>query len=112
SAMKHGNEEVQKGLSLADEAGNALGIIVDQTTETVGLIDKIGKDNAQQSENCLNVSETVSRIAAVIEESSKGLSEISESTQQLNQFVGSLSQFIGRFKVQASDGETISLEQA
>ena len=106
SAMKHGNEEVQKGLSLADEAGDALGIIVDQTTETVGLIDKIGKDNAQQSENCLQVSETVSRIAAVIEESSRGLSEISESTQQLNLFVGSLSEFIARFKVQAPIDQT------
>lgn len=97
-AMHAGNAEVRSGMALADEAGQALEGIVNETQSTVDLINQIAAASEEQSVTSEEISRSVESISRISEESAQGVSEIATSAEQLNHLMNDLNTLVGQFK--------------
>ncbi|MFQ5569013.1 MAG: methyl-accepting chemotaxis protein, partial [Rhodothermales bacterium] len=97
--MQRGNQEVNAGIRLADQAGKALGEIVTGTQNTVDMINQIAAASKEQSTTSAEISRSVEAISTVSIESTRGISEIAHSSEDLNRLMDELRALIARFKL-------------
>ena len=83
-AIQRGSEEVVKGVSLANEARQALDVIVETSVRTEEMVQSIASATEEQSSAVDEVTQSLEGIAGITRESVA-------STQKIKQSVGDLS---------------------
>lgn len=104
-AMRRGKAEVEAGITLADEAGTALGRIVDGAGETVELINQIAAASEEQSTTSEEIARSVDLISRLSRESTEELGQIADTTTQLNGLTQELHNLITRFKTEGRQAQ-------
>ncbi len=103
TSMQQGTEEVQTGIVLADEAGEALEKIVTETQHTVDLVGQIAAATEEQSTASEEISRSVEAISLVSEESARGIGEIVRFTDEMELAMDQLNELVARFIVDPVD---------
>lgn len=98
-SMQEGTQEVQAGIVLADQAGDALVRIVDETHQTVKLINQIAEASQEQAATSEQIAQNVEAISAVSHEAAQGISEIAASTEDLKFGMSQLRALVSHFRV-------------
>lgn len=97
TSMSEGQEEVQEGISLADQAGNALDDMIEDIERVATDIENIAAATQEQSTTSEQVSRSINEISTVTSQNAQGVTEIAASTDDLNalseRLVGTVEQF-------------------
>jgi methyl-accepting chemotaxis protein len=99
AGMQRGEIEVQSGLTLAQQAGEALEKIVSGTREVETMVNASVMAMAQQSAAAEGVSMSIDQMASSVEETTASLTEIAHSTETLRGLTQSLQELVGQFEV-------------
>jgi methyl-accepting chemotaxis protein len=108
SGMQRGDKEVQEGLTLAQQAGEALERIVHGTQEVATMVKTSSQSMEQQSSSAEEIAKSIDQMAASAEETTVSLSEIARSTETLRGLTEGLQELVGQFEVGASDSGQIN----
>ncbi|MEG6616730.1 methyl-accepting chemotaxis protein [Peptococcaceae bacterium 1198_IL3148] len=92
STMKQAGQEVEDGVRLASEAGQALAEIVASTNGTIEMIEDIKEGNQQSSEG-------MEQVAASNEQITSTTQQISSATQELAEIANQMQLAVAQFKV-------------
>ncbi|MFY8001904.1 MAG: methyl-accepting chemotaxis protein [Candidatus Kapaibacteriota bacterium] len=104
--MQKGDAEVQQGLTLAKQAGEALDQIVNGTHE-VGIMVKTSTQSMEvQSKAANDVAQDIQQISGSIKETTVGLDEIALSTRHLRTIAEQLQSIVNQFEVSVSKEQT------
>lgn len=96
-AMQRGNQEVEEGIKLADQAGAALAKIVAGVEQVTDVVNQIAAASEEQSTTSEEISRSVESISSVSAESANGIAQISSAANQLRQETEALRQLVDRF---------------
>ena len=110
-SMEAGTKEVNEGIRLADDAGNALSEIVEVFHRVTEKVAQIAAASEQQAASSEQISKNVEAISSVTHETASGIQEIARTAEDLNRLTESLQTLMGRFKL-SSDGTTQSSSEA
>jgi twitching motility protein PilJ len=99
AAMEKSTQGVVEGAKLSDAAGNALQDIGKVSQELAELISGISKTTEQQAAQAAGVSQSITRILSVTEQTSKGTQQTAGSIGQLSELALQLKNSVARFKV-------------
>jgi len=110
-SMEAGTKEVNEGIRLADDAGNALSEIVEVFHRVTEKVAQIAAASEQQAASSEQISKNVEAISSVTHETASGIQEIARTAEDLNRLTESLQTLMGRFKL-SSDGTTQSSLEA
>lgn len=103
--MQNGNTEVQEGLSLAKQAGSALGGIVEGSQSVAQMVGTTVSAMEQQSSSAEEVAKSIDHISASVQQTTASLTEIAHATKNLRGLTESLHDLVSRFDVGGvSDG--------
>lgn len=117
AAMDDGQQEVEEGIDLADQAGDALETMIGNVQEVTDDIGEIAAATEQQSTTSEQISHSVNSISTVTGQTAQGVTEIATSADVLadlsDQLVGAIDQFkfqdgVDGRDVQAGDGAVAS----
>lgn len=97
--MQSGQERVDEGVQLAEQAGEALGVIVNESQALAGMIQSIAAAAEEQSAASTEVAQTVESINAVTNESTEGVRQAAQAAAQLSAKSEELQQLVGQFKL-------------
>lgn len=98
-AMNQGNQEVQKGIDLADRAGQALRDILNSTKEVLEMINQIAAASEEQSSTSEEISKNVLSISKVISESSRRVEDVAHASDDMAKLTERLRNLMMQFKV-------------
>jgi twitching motility protein PilJ len=99
AAMEKSTQGVVEGAKLSDAAGHALQDIGKVSQELAVLISGISKTTEQQAAQAAGVSQSITRILSVTEQTSKGTQQTAGSIGQLSELALQLKNSVARFKV-------------
>jgi twitching motility protein PilJ len=99
AAMEKSTQGVVEGAKLSDAAGHALQDIGKVSQELAELISGISKTTEQQAAQAAGVSQSITRILSVTEQTSKGTQQTAGSIGQLSELALQLKNSVARFKV-------------
>lgn len=102
-SMKEGNAEVGEGIKLADNAGESLRNIVNNTEKVVDMMMQIAAASEEQSATSEQISLNVESISTVASESAKGIGQIARSTDDLTRLTDSLQSLVASFRFDKKD---------
>lgn len=102
-AMNQGNQEVQKGIDLADRAGQALRDILNSTKEVLEMINQIAAASEEQSATSEEISKNVVSISKVIAESSRRVEDVAHASEDMAKLTERLRNLMMQFKVGSGD---------
>ncbi len=100
-AMQRGTKEVEEGIRLADQAGTALGEIVQGAQNTVDMINQIAAASDEQSTTSEDISRSVESISTVSAESAAGIAEIAQAGDGLHHMTDALRTLLAHFRMRA-----------
>ncbi len=98
--MNTGTQRVTEGVNLAEEAGQALNLIVDDAGKVVTLIESIAAASAQQSQAAGEIARNVESISTVTRQTTEGANQAANAASQLSCKSEQLQNLINRFKTQ------------
>lgn len=102
-----GRDEVTDGIEMADQAGEALGEIVQRADEVGNLIGQIAAATEEQSATSEEISRTIEIISTVTSESAAGITQIAQASDELARLMNDLQHRMGRFGLpRGGDGHT------
>ncbi|RMF60963.1 MAG: methyl-accepting chemotaxis protein, partial [Bacteroidetes bacterium] len=110
ASMTRGNEEVESGLKMADNAAHALSEIIASINQMVLMIDQIAAASQQQSSASSQISQNVESISSVASEVSNATSDLAYTADVMNRQVETLRSLIERFTIRQDP--TPALEDA
>ena len=99
SAMQKGNSEVNEGIRLADQAGEALSRVVSGANGTVDRVMQIAAASEEQSVTSKQIAEAVEEISSLSEKAATDILQINRSTESLNKLTTQLNQLVSNFKI-------------
>ena len=102
SAMQRGSSEVDEGIRLADQAGEALSRVVTGANGTVDRVMQIATASEEQSATSQQIAEAVEEISSLSEQAATDILQINHSTESLNQLTAQLTQLVSSFKLDQS----------
>ncbi len=102
ASMTRGNEEVETGLRLADDASASLGEIVGSITSMGLMIDQIASGSEEQASASTEISRNVELISSVASEVSMATSELAGTADSMNAQATTLRELIARFRLTES----------
>lgn len=102
ASMTRGNEEVDTGLKLADEASKALGEIIDSIGSMGMMIDQIAIGSQEQASASTQISRNVEMISEVANEVSLATSDLAHTADTMNHQATTLRELIERFRLSES----------
>lgn len=100
--MNQGTIEVEKGITLADEAGVSLNRILVSSNELIEKISQISKANEEQAYNSEIISKNIEAISDVINDNAKQIEEIAHSADNLNSQTDNLKDIMSTFKLKSN----------
>jgi len=101
-AMQKGNAEVQKGISLADDAGKALQQIVVSSNSLLNLVNQIANANESQSATSEQISKNIASISEVSNEAVQRIEEVAVAAEELKNVNVNLGDIMKRLKIDNS----------
>jgi len=102
AAMNEGRDEVQSGIELADQAGEALDEMITNVQAVSEAIDNIAAATEQQSTTSEQISRSIEGISTVTSQTARGITEIARSTGEINALSNSLVGTVEQFTLDAS----------
>lgn len=91
-AMEQGAVDVNEGVNLASDAGNALHNILEAVNQNIGLVEEITLGARQTGEGTQQLSASNEQVTSTIQ-------QVASSTQELADIAGKLQNSVARFKV-------------
>ncbi|MFZ1291759.1 MAG: methyl-accepting chemotaxis protein [Melioribacteraceae bacterium] len=102
-AIEKGKQEVEKGKTLAVDAGNALKEIIMNTDEVTSLINQLAAASEQQNATSQQIAQNVELIQTVTQQATESTGQISESAENLNKLTENLQAIVNKFQLDYSD---------
>jgi methyl-accepting chemotaxis protein len=99
SSMQKGDAGVRDGLTLAQQAGEALGKIVGSAQEVAIMVKNSAHVMEEQSSSVESVAKSIEHISASAEETTMSLGEIARSTEHLLGLTDDLQNLVSQFEV-------------
>jgi methyl-accepting chemotaxis protein len=96
-SIEQGRGEVQDGIELADQAGEAFEAIVGQVQSVAEQVDGIAAATEEQSTTSEQISRNVESISTVSGEAARGVNEIAQSAHQLDTLTEDLTSLLNQF---------------
>jgi methyl-accepting chemotaxis protein len=90
ASMEEGTEKVDRGIALADRAGNSLKEIVGVSGRVMEMVTTIAESSTRQSTVSQQVSRDAEAISRITNESAKGTQQIAEVAEDLNRLTRSI----------------------
>ncbi len=97
--MKEGNTEVEQGITLADEAGNALNMILNSAKDVISMITQIASASEEQAATSEQLTQNVVTINNTTAENAAQLHDIASATDGLTNLTEKLRDLVEQFKV-------------
>ncbi len=97
--MKKGNDEVQQGINLADEAGQSLSNIVGSTNSVIEMIMQIASASEQQSATTEQIAQNITAISSVSQDTAQQISFIAEAANRMTEYTSQLNLVVNQFKI-------------
>jgi methyl-accepting chemotaxis protein len=97
-SMRHGNNEVQSGIELADTAGQALERIVSGMNDVRGMMSQIAADTQQQSSTSDHIARSVDAMSSAIVETSHTVHEVARSSENMEHLMQRLLTNVEQFR--------------
>ena len=98
-SMEAGVVQVNEGLALANQAGDAIGRIQQSAERVVKVVDDISAALSEQSTAAQDIARRVEQIAQMSEENSAAVEESASAAHHLENLATSLQDTVARFKV-------------
>ena len=98
TTMNDGNKEVEAGVSLANEAGQALSQIVESSQKVMDMVMQIATSSEEQSATSTEIAGNVEQISTLCRDNSSAASQTAQSSEDLLNLATNLQQTVGRFK--------------
>ncbi len=102
-SMKQGKIEVDKGKSLADNAGEVLREIITEAEKVTDVAALVAAASEEQSAAAEQISKNIESISAVTQESASGAQQIAKSAEDLNNLTQRLEKLIGHFQIDKNE---------
>lgn len=99
SAMEAGTKEVSEGVSLANQAGESLNLIVDAVQRVNDMIRQIATASEQQSAAAEEISKSIEEIASVTKDTAAGTHQTASASHELSRMATELQGMVGQFKI-------------
>jgi len=93
-SMSAGTEEVEKGVSLVNQAGGSLDQIVEVVASVTDMIQQIATAAEEQSAAAEEISTNVEAVATITKETATGANQSSVATQELTRLASDLQQMV------------------
>jgi methyl-accepting chemotaxis protein len=97
--MQKGNEEVQHGITLADNAGDALNRVVQSSEDVLDMVNSIASSSEQQAATGEQLAKNVTAISEVAVSSAKNIESIARSSETLTEMTDNLQRVMKKFKI-------------
>ncbi len=104
ASMAKGNEEVESGLKLSEEASGAMGQIVGSINGMVQMIDQIAVSSQQQSATTDQIARSVEMISSVSSEVSQSTTDLAKMADQMSTQAEELREMIAHFRTSDESG--------
>ncbi|MBI5237661.1 MAG: methyl-accepting chemotaxis protein [Deltaproteobacteria bacterium] len=98
-AMAEGTVKVEKGVRLANEAGDSLGKIVVGVQNVSSMISQIAGSTEQQSTTADEISRSMESIAGVAKTNVDAIGEVSRTTNEMTRLASELQDLVARFRI-------------
>lgn len=98
-SMKAGTQEVERGKTLADKAGDSLKKIITYADDVVDMVNKVATSSEHQSITADQISKNIEGITTVTHESAQGVQQIAVAAEDLNRLTNNLQELVSRFKI-------------
>ena len=98
TTMNDGNKEVEAGVSLANEAGQALSQIVESSQKVMDMVMQIAASSEEQSTTSTEIAGNVEQISTLCKDNSSAASQTAGASEDLLNLATNLQQTVGRFK--------------
>ncbi len=99
ASMDNGTNRVSEGKNLAQQAGDALKDIIDNTTKVNEAIMQVAAAAEQQSSAAEQISRNIESINSVSQQTAHDVSQIAEASSELNDLTETLSNMVKRFTI-------------
>ncbi len=112
--MKEGNTEVEQGITLADEAGNALNMILNSAKDVIMMITQIASASEEQAATSEQLTHNVVTINNTTADNAAQLQDIASATDGLTNLTEKLRDLVEQFKVDTDnihDKHTLSSKE-
>ncbi|QDU34051.1 Methyl-accepting chemotaxis protein PctB [Poriferisphaera corsica] len=97
--MKSGTESVEEGVTLANEAGDALSSILSGSREVEGMVQSIAAASEEQSAAASEIAGHITAIRSGTEESSEGAKQMAVAANQMSENANQLKALVSQFKL-------------
>jgi len=97
--IQTGSERMDKGVELANAAGQALGRITQSSEGLAGMISSIAAASEEQAAASGDISRSIEQMSAVTRESTQGANQAAQAAALLSQQAERLRELVGRFKI-------------
>ncbi len=98
-SMDKGTEEVGKGITLAEQAGQMLLGIVGNAESVADMVSQIAAASEQLASASEQISKNVEAISTVTQESASGVQQIAKTAEDLNRLTENLQQLLEKFNL-------------
>ncbi|MEI6209459.1 MAG: methyl-accepting chemotaxis protein [Desulfuromonadales bacterium] len=98
-SMARGIEEAETGVSLANQAGEALEKIVEGIEEIAEMISQIATASQEQTATIEVISTNINQVSEVTVDFASGMNQSAASAEKLNQLAKGMKQLVGQFKI-------------
>ncbi len=105
-SMEEGTVEVEKGRTLANQAGESLRKIIESSKSVVDVINQVASASEEQSTAAEQISKNIESISSVTQESAAGTQQIARAAEDLNLLTTNLQNLITKFKIRAANSQT------
>lgn len=102
-SMKQGKIEVDRGKSLADNAGDVLREIISEAEKVTDVAALVAAASEEQSAAAEQISKNIESISTVTQESASGAQQIAKSAEDLNNLTQRLENLIGHFQIEQEE---------
>ena len=99
-SMQQGQEEIEKGRLLANNAGESLKRIIAESQEVVDMVTQVAAASEEQSATAEEIGRSVDKINNVTKESASGIQQIAKASEDLNNLAGNLENLVAQFKIE------------
>ncbi|MGE5457063.1 MAG: methyl-accepting chemotaxis protein, partial [Methanococcaceae archaeon] len=99
-SMEKGTAEVEKGMHLADKAGESLRNIIKSSQEVENMSMQVAAASEEQSTTAEQISRNIDGINNVSQESAAGVQQIAKAAEDLNRLTHNLQKMVSRFRTE------------
>ena len=107
-AIEKGKNEVEKGKTLAGDAGHALTEIIENTDEVANLINQLAAASEEQNATSQQISSNVELINNVTQQATESTEQISRAAENLNKLTINLQTVVNQFKLDNVEASNIT----